>query len=50
MELIEQRDGQMREKYCDPIETFPNKIDQLLDALNEVRLIGKYDKYLVLYI
>ncbi len=41
MELIEERDEQMREKYCNPIEAFPNKIDELLNALNRVRLIRK---------
>ncbi len=41
MELTEERDKQMREKYCDPIEAFPNKMDELLDALNRVRLIRK---------
>ncbi len=34
--LIE-RDEQMRSKYIDPIEYFPDKIDQLLEALNRVR-------------
>jgi hypothetical protein len=27
----------MRSKYIDPIEYFPDKIDQLLEALNRVR-------------
>jgi len=27
----------MREKYCNPSEAFPNKIDELLNALNRVR-------------
>jgi hypothetical protein len=27
----------MRSKYFDPIEHFPDKIDQLLEALNRVR-------------
>ena len=31
-------DEQMRSKYVDPIENFPDKIDQLLGALNRVRL------------
>jgi hypothetical protein len=41
MELMEGREEQMREKYCDPIEAFPNKMDELLNALNRVRLIRK---------
>jgi hypothetical protein len=41
MELMEERDEQRREKYCDPIEAFPHKIDELLNALNRVRLIRK---------
>jgi hypothetical protein len=41
MELMEERDEQMRDKYCDPIKAFPNKIDELLDALNRVSLIRK---------
>jgi hypothetical protein len=36
-ELIEERDEEMRNQYYDPIEHFPDKIDQLLDALNRVR-------------
>ncbi len=32
-----ERDEQMRSKYLDPIEHFPERIDQLLDALNRVR-------------
>jgi hypothetical protein len=27
---------QMRSRYIDPIENFPNQIDQLLEALNRV--------------
>ena len=30
------RDAQMHEEHHDPIERFPEKIDQLLFALNEV--------------
>jgi hypothetical protein len=32
-----ERDEQMRSRYLDPIENFPNKIDQFLEALNRVR-------------
>ena len=31
-----ERDEQMRSKYVDPIEQFPEKIDQLFEALNRV--------------
>jgi hypothetical protein len=34
-----ERDAQMRPKYLDPIEHFPDKMDQLLDALNRVKII-----------
>jgi hypothetical protein len=39
LEILEARDVQMRLQYMDPIENFPNKIDQLLDALNRVGFI-----------
>ena len=35
-EIQAERDAQMHEEYHDPIERFPEKIDQLLFALNEV--------------
>jgi hypothetical protein len=34
--MIAERDEEMRVKYHDPIEQFPNKIDQLFDALDRV--------------
>ncbi|CAF4224191.1 unnamed protein product [Adineta steineri] len=34
----EERDQQMRDQYYDPIESFPDKIDQLLDSLNRLYL------------
>ena len=34
-----ERDEQMRSKYVDPIENFPEKMDQLLGALNKVGLV-----------
>ncbi|CAF1504776.1 unnamed protein product, partial [Adineta steineri] len=34
VEIQEQRDIRMRSQYFDPIERFPDRIDQLLDALN----------------
>jgi len=39
LEIQEARDAQMRLQYMNPIENFPNKIDQLLDALNRVGFI-----------
>jgi hypothetical protein len=35
-EIHEERDALMRSEYFDPIERFPDRIDQLLDALNRV--------------
>ncbi|CAF1375842.1 unnamed protein product [Adineta ricciae] len=35
-EIQAERDAQMHEEYHDPIERFPEKIDQLLFALNEI--------------
>jgi hypothetical protein len=35
-EEFEKQDELMRNQYYDPIEHFPDKIDQLLDALNRV--------------
>jgi hypothetical protein len=35
-QLQEQLDARMRSEYHDPIERFPEKIDQLLEALNRV--------------
>jgi len=37
-EIHEERDALMRSEYYDPIERFPEKIDQLLNALNRVCL------------
>jgi hypothetical protein len=36
VKMLEERDEVMRNKYYDPIERFPDKIDQLLDALDRV--------------
>ena len=38
LELHEERDAVMRSQYYDSIECFPERIDQLLEALNRVRL------------
>ncbi len=35
-EILEERDSQMRSQYFDPIENFPDRIDQLLESLNQV--------------
>ncbi|CAF1234789.1 unnamed protein product [Adineta steineri] len=36
LEMEEERDSQIRSQYVDPIEHFPNKIDQLLEALDRI--------------
>jgi hypothetical protein len=36
LEIYAARDAAMPSQYMNPIENFPNKIDQLLDALNRV--------------
>jgi len=38
-EIYQEKDAQMRGEYYDPIERFPEKIDQLLDALNRVSFL-----------
>ncbi len=35
-EMQEERDAIMRSEYFDPIERFPERMDQLLDAINRV--------------
>ena len=35
-DLMAERDTQMRGKYYDPIEKFPDRIDQLFVALDKV--------------
>jgi hypothetical protein len=35
-QIMEERDSQMRSQYFDPIEIFPDKMDQLLESLNQV--------------
>ncbi|CAF1098302.1 unnamed protein product [Adineta steineri] len=42
VEIQEQRDIRMRSQYFDPIERFPDRIDQLLDALNRKRSLFTY--------
>jgi hypothetical protein len=34
--MIEERDEEMRSQYYDPIENFPDKIHQLMNALDRV--------------
>jgi len=34
--IQEERDRRMRSEYHDPIERFPEKIDQLLEAIDQV--------------
>ncbi|CAF1475133.1 unnamed protein product [Rotaria sordida] len=40
-EIQEERDSQMRSQYFDSIENFPDKIDQLLEAINKVYIDQK---------
>ena len=35
-EIHEEYDARMRQEYFDPIERFPERIDQLLDVINRV--------------
>jgi hypothetical protein len=35
-EVLEERDSRMRSQYFDPIEHFPDRIDQVLEILNRV--------------
>jgi hypothetical protein len=37
-EIHEEKDAAMRSEYFHPIENFPDRVDQLLDALNRVSL------------
>ena len=36
LEIQEERDKRMRSEYYDPIERFPEKVGQLLEAINQV--------------
>ncbi|CAF3847329.1 unnamed protein product [Adineta steineri] len=42
-EIQEERDCRMRSQYFDPIENFPDKIDQLLEALNRIYVDQKIE-------
>ncbi|CAF1035828.1 unnamed protein product [Adineta steineri] len=42
-EIQEERDCRMRSQYFDPVENFPYKIDQLLEALNRIYIAQKID-------
>ncbi|CAF4158182.1 unnamed protein product, partial [Adineta steineri] len=35
-EIQEERDCRMRSQYFDPIQNFPDKIDQLLEAFDRI--------------
>ncbi|CAF4142543.1 unnamed protein product [Adineta steineri] len=39
----EERDCRMRSQYFDPIENFPDRIDQLLEALNKIYIDQKIE-------
>ena len=49
LEMLEERDEIMRNRYYDPIELFPDKMDQLLDALNRVSTFDLFDWLLILF-
>ncbi|CAF0785734.1 unnamed protein product [Adineta steineri] len=42
-EIQEERDCRMRSQYFDPVENFPDKIDQLLEALNRIYIAQKIE-------
>ena len=45
-EIIEARDAQLRGLYRDPIEQFPDKVDQLLAVATRVRFyLLEIDRY-----
>ncbi len=51
LELHPIQDAQIRSQYMNPIEALPNKIDQLLDALNQVCLFHFIEKvYIFIYL
>ncbi len=43
IEIHEERDARMRSEYYDPIERFPEKMDQLLEAMNRVNCFLLFD-------
>ncbi|CAF4075569.1 unnamed protein product [Adineta steineri] len=42
-EIQEERDCRVRSQYVDPIENFPNKMDQFLEALNRIYIDQKIE-------
>ncbi|CAF0759134.1 unnamed protein product [Adineta steineri] len=42
-EIQEERDCRMRSQYFDPIENFPDRMDQLLEALNRIYINQKIE-------
>ncbi|CAF1460939.1 unnamed protein product [Adineta steineri] len=42
-EIQEERDCRMRSQYFDPIENFPDKIDQLLEAIDKIYIDQKIE-------
>ncbi|CAF3621667.1 unnamed protein product [Adineta steineri] len=42
-EIQEERDCRMRSQYFDPIENFPHRIDQLLEAFNRIYIDQKIE-------
>ncbi|CAF1632650.1 unnamed protein product, partial [Adineta ricciae] len=41
--IYAQKDAQMRSQYCDPIESFPEKVDQMLIKLNKLYIDQKIE-------
>jgi len=50
LEILHEQDEIMRNKYFDPIQSFPDKIDQLLDALNRVCDFILFQAFLILFV
>lgn len=45
----EEQDRLMRSEYCHPVESFPNKMDELMEALDRVVSIYKPKLYARIY-
>ena len=39
LKQLEEREQRMRDQYQHPIDQFPRKVDELLDALDRVRVL-----------
>jgi hypothetical protein len=45
LEIQEERDRRMRSEYYDPIERFPDKLDQLIEALEKLGQVCDVENY-----